>query len=213
MMQTNEIAAPLLLALVLSVLISVILAVLFLFVKKTPKLPDAPQENVLKRAVVLCSGLSDRAQGESEYQGYASCASAKEFYGGPKTCKYGCLGLGDCAKVCPEKAIRLCNGIAVIDRDKCTGCGLCKDACPQKLIRIYPKSQIIVAACAAKNPPAERSKICAVSCIGCGICEKICAFDAIRVVNGTAKIDPNLCVSCGKCAEYCPKKCIRVLPQ
>ena len=208
-MQTFEITAPILLALVLSLLTGIILSVGGYYIKKKPTEKKTEDPLPLKRAVILCSGRNENASPESEYQGYASCATAKKFFGGPKNCKFGCIGLGDCAAVCPEKAIFLCEGLAVVDRSKCTGCGKCKDACPQNLIRIYPKSQLIIPACSSKYPEEERTvSLCATGCASCGICEKVCAFDAVHIVNGTAKVDPVKCVSCGKCMELCPRKTI-----
>lgn len=45
-----------------------------------------------------------------------------------------CCGSGECIKVCPEKAIRLVNGKAVLDADKCDSDGLCIPACPKGAI-------------------------------------------------------------------------------
>jgi ferredoxin len=41
-----------------------------------------------------------------------------------------CIGCGMCEQVCPNNAISVQNGIAVIDYDKCTSCGQCMDICP-----------------------------------------------------------------------------------
>ena len=206
-----NLTAPLILAIGLGILSGIILAVLGLFVKKKPATEEQKDDALIRRAVVLCSGISNISPGESEYQGYASCKSAKLFFGGPKNCKYGCIGQGDCAKACPQKAIEICNGLAMIDRDKCNGCGICKDACPQKLIKLLPKSQITVAACNSKDTDQERFEVCSASCINCGACKKICHFDAISLKNGIARIDPNKCVNCGECIRVCPRKCIQTL--
>ena len=45
-------------------------------------------------------------------------------------------------------------------------------------------------------------------CIGCKMCEKVCQFDAVKVVDNIAHIDPEKCTGCGACAEKCPKKII-----
>ncbi len=45
-----------------------------------------------------------------------------------------CCGSGECIKVCPEKAISLVAGKAVLDLAKCDSDGLCIPACPNKAI-------------------------------------------------------------------------------
>src|SRR6266508_2880504 len=82
---------------------------------------------ITDRVVVLrCHGTSAYARDEAEYAGVATCAAASLVFGGPKACKNGCLGLGDCVRACPFDALRIGEeGIAVVDSEKCTGCGLC----------------------------------------------------------------------------------------
>ena len=45
-----------------------------------------------------------------------------------------CCGNGECIKVCPEKAISLVNGKAVLDTAKCDSDGICIPACPKGAI-------------------------------------------------------------------------------
>jgi ferredoxin len=45
-----------------------------------------------------------------------------------------CCGSGECVKVCPEKAISLVEGKAVLDESRCDLDGLCIPACPQGAI-------------------------------------------------------------------------------
>lgn len=47
-----------------------------------------------------------------------------------------CIGCGQCEAVCPFDAIRVEDGIAVIDYDKCTGCGKCVPECPVECLRL-----------------------------------------------------------------------------
>ena len=51
---------------------------------------------------------------------------------------------------------------------------------------------------------------CMQACIGCGRCTKECQYDAIKVENGYAHIDPAKCTRCGACAQVCPCKCITI---
>ncbi len=41
-----------------------------------------------------------------------------------------CIGCERCPKICFFDAIKMVNGLAVINQDNCTGCGLCFEACP-----------------------------------------------------------------------------------
>ena len=36
------------------------------------------------------------------------------------------------------------------------------------------------------------------------MCEKACKFDAVKVENNLAMIDPEKCKNCGLCAKECP---------
>ncbi len=42
-----------------------------------------------------------------------------------------CCGSAECVKVCPEKAISLVAGKAILNEKKCDLDGLCIPACPQ----------------------------------------------------------------------------------
>ena len=53
--------------------------------------------------------------------------------------KNACLGLGDCIKTCPQQAIILEDGKALVT-DNCCGCGRCIEICPQKIIKLIPET-------------------------------------------------------------------------
>jgi len=46
---------------------------------------------------------------------------------------------------------------------------------------------------------------CKYGCLGYGTCTKACKYDAIKVVNGVARVDEDLCVGCMACAAACPR--------
>jgi pyruvate formate lyase activating enzyme len=50
-----------------------------------------------------------------------------------------CTGCGQCAAVCPEKAVEILEGKAVTDRGLCTACGLCVEGCPVEAREIMGK--------------------------------------------------------------------------
>ena len=166
-----------------------------------------------KVAVIHCSGINDATKPEMQYQGLKTCAAAKGFFQGPGSCKFGCIGFGDCAKACPHGAITICNGIANVDRSVCVGCGICAKTCPQHLIEIAPLKSRVVVGCSSCDKGKATREACDLGCIGCKICEKECKFDAIHVENNHAIIDYNKCKSCGMCAKACPRHVINVFPR
>ena len=76
---------------------------------------------VEKKAVVQCQGNTEHCKPSYDYKGIQTCAAAAALYGGPKTCSFACIGLGDCTKVCKFDAIHIVDGVAKVDKDKCTG--------------------------------------------------------------------------------------------
>ncbi len=144
-----------------------------------------------------------------EYKGIQTCAAAATLYGGPKTCTFACIGLGDCTKVCKFDAIHIVDGVAKVDKDKCTGCGACANICPKHVIMIDaggPRKPVVM--CSNQDKGAVANKLCTTSCIACGMCERTCKFDAIHVVDGVARVDYDKCKGCGMCAQKCPKHII-----
>jgi ferredoxin len=148
-----------------------------------------------------------------DYQGYKTCASVKLFFGGPDSCKFSCIGFGDCVEVCAYDAIHIRDGIAVVDRDKCVGCKLCATACPQNIIAMLPQKSRVFVGCSSNDPGKRTKDICEVGCIACKLCEKACKFDAVHVENNLAKIDPEKCTNCGLCVKACPKDIIHMIPK
>ena len=120
---------------------------------------------VEKKAVVQCQGNSEHCKPSYDYKGIQSCAAAAALYGGPKTCTFACIGLGDCTKVCKFDAIHVVDGVARVDYDKCKGCGMCAQKCPKKIILFplkddpYPPKPVVKpAAPAAAKPAAPAAK-------------------------------------------------------
>ncbi len=166
-----------------------------------------------KVAFVHCNGTKEAAKGSFAYDGMSSCRAASALFGGQYSCKFGCLGFGDCAKACPNDAICLTDGIARVLPERCIGCGICRDTCPKALIELVPASAAVAVFCHSCDRGGEAKKACDHCCIGCKKCEKACPSGAIKVENNLAKIDPALCTGCGLCASACPTGCIKLLPQ
>lgn len=174
-------------------------------------------ESAPKLAVVRCAGCT---AGEAikrpktlNYDGAKSCAIASAHFAGDTGCSYGCLGLGDCVKVCQFDAIKIneATGLAEVDEAKCVACGACAKACPKQIIEIRAKGRVVKevarrvwVSCVNKDKGAVAMKACKASCIGCGKCQKVCKFDAITVANNLSYIDPDKCKACGMCMNECP---------
>ncbi len=159
-----------------------------------------------KVARILCAGGKKNAREKFSYYGIKDCQAAMLVAGGNLLCKYGCLGFGTCAAVCPFDAIKMDeNSLPIINPEECRGCGKCVDACPKGLIELLPVSQKFLVACSSRNKGAITAKSCSVGCIGCQKCVKVCPTNAITVENFLARIDPEKCNNCGKCAEVCPR--------
>ena len=155
-------------------------------------------------ARVHCQG-GNAAVTRFAYNGPRTCSAATNTMGGFKICEYGCLGLGDCTRVCPFDAIHMGEeGLPVVIREKCTGCNNCVDVCPRDIITLVPETTDVVVMCLNEEKAPLMKKGCTVGCIGCKLCEKNCPEEAITVVNFRAIIDYDKCTNCLTCAEVCP---------
>lgn len=157
-----------------------------------------------KVAVIQCGGHCDNVDKKMDYEGVDTCQAVSMLYAGDSACAYGCLGYGDCAAACPEDAITICNGLAVVNPDKCIGCGICAKTCPKHVITIVPAKFTQHVRCMNTDKGALTRKVCKTGCIGCMKCQKTCEYGAITVKNNNATIDYDKCQNCGKCKEVCP---------
>lgn len=161
-------------------------------------------------ARVQCFG-GHNSKKKFEYNGIKSCSALNALFGTNLECRYGCLGFGDCAEVCPVNAIKIgANGLPLIDEKTCTGCGKCVEACPVNIIKLIPEEKSVYIACSSCDRGPAVIKACKAGCIGCGKCVKVCPQNAISMKDNLAVIDYEKCDSCGACAASCPRKIIFV---
>jgi Na+-translocating ferredoxin:NAD+ oxidoreductase RNF subunit RnfB len=160
-------------------------------------------------AVIRCSGSPDHRTRTTHYDSASTCEIASGLFCGDTACSYGCLGLGDCVKVCTFGAIHM-NPVTLLPEvidEKCTSCGACVKACPKMIIELRKKNKKdrkIFVSCINQDKGAVAKKACSVGCIGCKACVKVCEFEAITVENFLAYIDPMKCTLCRKCVVACP---------
>lgn len=135
------------------------------------------QDKIVAR--LACAGGVNVARSRARYEGTQTCLAAAQVAGGGKGCFWGCLGLGDCERVCDFKAITMDrHSLPAVDNDLCTACGDCVDVCPKDLFSLQPQSHHLWVACKNLEHGDEILANCEVACTAC----ERCAMDAPGVV-------------------------------
>lgn len=146
-------------------------------------------EGEKKFARVACQGGTNVAGYKADFPENMTCFQAKNS-GGIKKCPQGCLGLGDCEKICEDGAITMSKfGLPIVDTAKCTACGKCVSICPKNLFSIVPASQKLFVACKNLQFGQEAKKECLVACTGCKNCVADAPKGLITIVDNLAVID------------------------
>ena len=169
-------------------------------------------------ARVLCNGDCEKAPRRADYYGIADCREAVIANGGPKACRFGCIGLGTCVNNCSFDALTMGdNGLPVVNVEQCTSCGKCVDVCPRSIIELIPKNSIVHVNCRSKEKGKIVRTACETGCIGCKACEKVCPAGAVSVSDNLARVDYEKCINCGACVRKCPTGALvkedRVVPR
>lgn len=163
-----------------------------------------------KIARVRCGG-GVKAIDKYEYKGVRTCAAASLIVGGEKLCNYGCLGFGDCVKICPFDAIHMGkDGIPVVDPERCTACGRCISECPKDIISLESSTERYYVKCLSHDRAGFVRNACKAGCIGCKICEKL-SKGVFIVEDNLSRLDYSKMDSATPlklCVEKCPTKCI-----
>jgi len=162
-------------------------------------------------AQVHCRGSRSTSTYLYAYRGVKDCNAVHMLFEGDKECKFGCLGLGSCMKVCPTDAIYYDNdGLVRVNRNKCIGCEQCVNVCPTGVIKMVPYSADYIVACNSTDKGAKVRKYCKVGCIGCKICEKKSPEGGFKVEDFLAGIDYSQQGDRSAASQACPAKCIIV---
>lgn len=125
-----------------------------------------------RQAVVCCRSDIGEVK-KMNYNGVQDCVAANMVGGGPDECRYGCLGLGTCARKCPFGAIEIIGQVAVVHRELCVGCGKCAEVCPRGVIKMVPADADYHIYCNSPEKGANKRHFCKAGCIGCRKCEKV----------------------------------------
>lgn len=122
--------------------------------------PDVPLTKVSdKKAYVMCSCNKEFKVDCSIFNKQHTCFMINSDNGTGTDCKFSCIGLGDCVKVCPQEAIKIINNTAVVT-SLCIGCGKCVEVCPLHIIKLVPidtKKMVICSNC--NKDPTSCSKL------------------------------------------------------
>lgn len=162
-----------------------------------------------KVALVLCQGGDTVAIRNAEYNGVADCVAADLAGGAGKGCRYGCLGLGSCSRVCPVGAIEIrADRLSIVHPELCISCGKCVATCPRKLIRLVPESRFIHILCSSRDRGPVTKRLCSTGCIACTLCFKACGGNGIRMEGTLAVVDYAIALDNETVIEKCPQNTI-----
>ncbi len=76
-----------------------------------------------------------------------------------------CQGCGTCVGACPQGAIHIEGGVAVIDRERCNACEACLASCPQGALHavVEGQAEVVRVPAAVQMPIATERHLSAVS--------------------------------------------------
>jgi RnfABCDGE-type electron transport complex B subunit len=161
-------------------------------------------ETVKRVARLACNGGNNVARANAMYVGEPSCLAANQVSGGGKSCVWGCLGYGDCARVCTFDAIHMnSHALPVVDENQCTACGDCVTVCPKDLFSIHPVSHQLWVRCKNREMGDDILHYCEVACTACGRCA-MDAPDVIAMQNNLPVVNYSIPSQPQEAIERCP---------
>ena len=108
-----------------------------------------------------------------------------------------------------SKQIAEITGLAAGDVAQKAAIVLCQGSCGNCDTKLEYEG---VHSCSMAQQLFGGPKKCQYGCIGFGDCINVCPYDAIKICDGVARIDPTMCRACGMCVKACPKHLIELMP-
>lgn len=186
---------PVLLAAAVIGAISIIIGVVLGFMAEKFKVETDPREGEIRELLAgsNCGGC-----------GYAGCdayAHAVVFEGADPGL---CAPSGNKSKIAKVMGLDVADGPKMVAFVKCSGD--CKTAADNYIYGDERDCRVAFLA------PGHGAKKCSYGCCGLGTCAAACPYDAIRIVDGLARIDRSKCRACGACVSACPNSLIEIIP-
>ncbi|HXV76784.1 MAG TPA: RnfABCDGE type electron transport complex subunit B [Candidatus Polarisedimenticolaceae bacterium] len=156
-----------------------------------------------------CAGGRSSVRRLADYAGIDSCRAAVLVNGGGKACPWGCLGLGDCERVCGFDAIRMTTeDLPRVSVLACTACGDCVEVCPLDLFTLERVSHRVIVQCRSPLGGELARSLCRVACDACGRCALDAQQGVIEMQEGLPRLlDPARADE--RCTLHCPTGAIR----
>lgn len=161
-------------------------------------------------AKIACLATNTSSDTEYIFDGADDCYTLFHHFSGDKKCKFGCMGRGDCQKVCSMNAIKTdSQGRIWIDAGICSGCGKCISVCPTKVIKLVPLNGGHFIACSNNEEESVVKEKCKWGCVGCKTCEHFSNAGTVKVKENLAVISYNENhMDLQNIASKCPTKVI-----
>lgn len=136
--------------------------------------------------------------------GYAGCSAYAEAL-----CK-GTANLSDCPSTKEDAKEKIAEilGVSAGTSSPKVAKVMCKGNCDNAVLMCEYEG---ITDCIAASRYGGGDKACSFGCIGYGTCVDVCQFDAIRIEDHVAYVDPKKCVGCGACVDICPQHTIQLV--
>lgn len=189
----EAILVPVMIVSVLGLIFGIVLAVSFIFFA-------VPTDERVEALAEALPGANCGACGYPACEGYAKAIAHEN------------APTNKCALGGSNVALKLSEimGVAFTDAAKEHAMVMCQGKCGVSFDKMDYQG---VQTCAACNELYKGKSSCSYGCLGLADCVKACPYGAIKIIDGIAKVDPDLCTGCKICTKICPKGIISMVPE